>query len=59
MEEYKQDWGRIIGAGIVALGTLAITVNLAVFDVPTELLEELAVPPAWLQLSRWAACWSS
>ncbi|MFL7794826.1 MAG: hypothetical protein AB8I69_21975 [Anaerolineae bacterium] len=53
MEEYKQDWGRIIGAGIVALGTLAITVNLAVFDVPTELLEELAVPPAWLQLSRW------
>jgi hypothetical protein len=53
MEEYKQDWGRIIGAGIVALGALAITVNLAVFDVPTELLEKLDMPSVWLQLSRW------
>lgn len=55
MEEYKQDWGRIIGAGIVALGALAIAVNLAVFDVPTELLEKLNMPSAWLQLSRWGS----
>ena len=53
MEEHTQDWGRIIGAGIVALGTLAIVVNLTMFDVPAELLEKLALPPVWLQTGRW------
>lgn len=54
MEERKQDWGQIIGASIVALGTLAIVVNLAVFDVPAKLLEKLALQPVWLQTGRWA-----
>jgi hypothetical protein len=54
MEEHPQDWGRIISAGIVALGTLAIAVNLAVFDLPAELLERLEVPAPWLQVGRWS-----
>lgn len=52
MEEHTQDWGRIIGAGIIVLITLAIAVNLAVFDVPTKLLEKLDMPISWLQLGR-------
>jgi septal ring factor EnvC (AmiA/AmiB activator) len=54
MEEHTQDWGRIIGAGIVVLGALAIAVNLTVFDMPAELLEKLDVPPLWLQFGRWS-----
>jgi hypothetical protein len=54
MEEHTQDWGRIIGAGIVVLGTLAIAVNLVVFDIPAELLEKLDVPPLWLRAGRWS-----
>jgi hypothetical protein len=53
MEEYRQDWGRIISAGIVALGVLVIAVNLAVFEIPAELLEKLNVPDPWLQVGRW------
>lgn len=53
MDKHTQDWGRTIGAGIVALGTLAIAVNLIVFDVPDELLEKLALHPVWLQTGRW------
>jgi hypothetical protein len=53
MEEHEQDWGRIISAGIVALGTLAIAVNLVVFDLPAELLDSLEVPALWLQTGRW------
>ncbi len=53
MEEGGQDWGRIISAGIVALGALVIAVNLAVFEIPAELLEKLNVPNPWLQVGRW------
>lgn len=50
----RQDWGQIIGAGIVAVGILTIAVNLAMFEIPARLLEKLAVPSLWLQIGRWS-----
>ena len=49
----QQDWGSMISAGLVVIGTLVVAVNLIVFDVPVELLEKLALPAVWLQMGRW------
>jgi hypothetical protein len=52
-----QDWGTIIGVGVVALGVVVIAVNLFGCGAPilsARLYEEVAIPYSWVQAGRLA-----
>lgn len=52
---HQQDWGLVIGAGVVALVVLVTVVNLSVCQVSTisaELPPEITIPPLWIQIGR-------
>jgi hypothetical protein len=54
-ETHQQDWGAVVGAGVVALVVLVMVINLSVCRVSTisaELPPEITIPPLWLQIGR-------